>query len=201
MPRSSSSSVRSWASVWWLMQRMRNSFGELRSENENGTYAHIFHLIFLVLASVLPCNCSHYHHHFHPLVVYCRTTSFPNTSSLSVPEVKLQVDPGNALLSSLHLILCLPLFYSAWAVTVLLMLLICCHICAWYALLNIFLGRNRHMDTFDFYMFLIHDDHFLIPPCHKQHFPSIPLWVLFSVLSKFLMRLQVSEPYIRTGRM
>ncbi len=64
----------------------------------------------------------HHHHHIQPLLVHCRTKAIPNILHLSLSDVsELQLGPANALISSLHLTLCLPDFsYHSWVATLLL---------------------------------------------------------------------------------
>ncbi len=65
----------------------------------------------LVMKRMDELNDKHHHHHHHiqPLLVHYRTKAFHNILHLSLSDVsELQLGPMNALISSLHLTLCLP---------------------------------------------------------------------------------------------
>ncbi len=146
---------------------------------------------------------NHHHHHIQPLLVHCRTNAFPNILHLSLSVVsELQLVPSNALISSLHVTLCLPRFplpfLGCHSVTLVVHLLSRLRMVCPAHVHFLFLIVIRISSTF--VCSLIHDARFLSLHVIPSILLSIPLCALLSFLSNSLVRRQVSDPYVRTGR-
>ena len=145
-----------------------------------------------------------HHHHHHPLRVHCRTKASPNLLYSFLSDACLfQVTPAKLYISSLHLVLWLPclllLPLGCYSVTLTVHPFVTWRVLPLFALFLLIVLK----DVFNIGLLLksIHDALFLSLHVMPSIILSVPIWALGHFLFQAFVRFQISDPYVRAGRM